>query len=194
MLSATAANLWWIVTWLLRASYAIKDLGAWAAWTMIVRILGISRVVALGYPNPRPIGAALAGAVMLWAYWRARRGPLPMILAAGALATHAYFVLAVQVHENHLYLAIPLLAAAASALPRLRGPLYATSAVFALNLFLFYGIGRGFRLPPRGFTVIDATVVLSFVSVGVFVWHAVRFSHQSARPAAVDLDRRASHV
>src|SRR5205085_1940692 len=73
MLSGTAANLWWIVTWLLRASYAVRDLCAWSAWTMTVRILGISRVVALAYPNPKPIATLVAGAIMLWTFWRAWR-------------------------------------------------------------------------------------------------------------------------
>lgn len=175
MLSGTAANLWWIVTWLLRAVYAVKDLGTWASWTMTVRILGISRVVALGYPNPRLFATALAGIVMLRAFWRARRSPLPVVLAAGAFAVHAYFVLAIQVHENHLYLALPLMAAAAALLPTLRAPFALVSVVFALNLFLFYGIGRGYPLPPRGFTIIDATVVLSAVNVAALVWHGRRF-------------------
>jgi hypothetical protein len=180
MLSGTAANLWWIVTWVMRASYAVKDLGAWSAWTMTVRILGVSRVIALGYPNPRPIGMALAGGVMLWTIWRARHGSMPIVAAAGAIATQAYFTLALQVHENHLYLAVPLMGIAAASLPRLRAPFLATSVVFALNLFLFYGIGRSFPLPPRGFTIVDATVVLSFVSVGVFIWNVLRFSEETA--------------
>ncbi|HYT77411.1 MAG TPA: hypothetical protein VEL79_21825, partial [Vicinamibacterales bacterium] len=88
----------------------------------------------------------------------------------------------------------PLMAGAAVLLPRLRAPFVLVSAVFALNLFLFYGIGRGFSLPPRRFTVIDATVVLSAVNVWALVWHARRFSQEAARPAAIDLDGRASHV
>ena len=175
MLSGDAANLWWIVTWLMRAAYATRDFGAWAAWTMRVPILGVSRVVALGYPNPRPIAAVLAGSVALWALWRARGGSTAVALAAGALIVHAYFVLEVQVHENHFYLALPLMAAAAAMLPRLRAPFYLASAVFATNLFLFYGLGRDFPLPSRSVTAIDATVVLSFVSVGALAWHARRF-------------------
>jgi hypothetical protein len=193
MLSGTAANAWWIVTWLLRASYAAQDLGARAAWTMTVRILPISRVVELGYPNPRPIAAVMAGSVIAWAFWRSRGGSLTIVLAAGALAVHAYFVLAVQVHENHLYLALPLMAGAAATLPRLRAPFYLVSAVFALNLFLFYGFGRGFALPPRTFTIVDATVLLSAVNVGALVWHARRYSEEAAHPAAVDGDRDARH-
>ena len=180
MLSGQAANLWWIVTWVLRASYATAEMGAWAAWTMTIRILAISRVIALGYPNPRVIGALAAGSLYLWAFWRARRASPAAAVAAGALAVHAYFTLEVQVHENHLHLALPLMAAAAAHLPRLRGPFYLVSGVVALNLWLFYGIGRPFPVPPRGFTVIDATVVLSFVNVGALVWHARRFAASAA--------------
>lgn len=165
MLSAEAANVWWIVTWILRRS-----------WTTPVRILGISRMAALGYPNPRLIGTALAGALMLWAFWRARRGSLPIVLAASACAIHAYTLLSVQVHENHFYLALPLMAAAGATLRRMRGPYALASLVCFLNLFLFQGFGHDFALPPRGVTVVDATVVLAFVNVGAFVWHARRFS------------------
>jgi hypothetical protein len=188
MLSAEAANVWWIATWILRS-----------AWTTPVRILGISRAVALGYPNPRAIGTALAGGMMLWAFWRARRASPAVILAAGACAMHAYTVLSVQVHENHLYLALPLMAAAGAVLPRMRAPYVLTSLVCLLNLFLFQGLGKDFRLPPRNITIVDATVLLSFVNVAALIWHARRFaaacaSDETARPAAVDLNRDAADV
>ncbi len=175
MLSATAANLWWVMTWILRASHAARDLGAWTAWTMPVRILGIARVVELGYATPRPLATAMALAAAAWAFWRARAADVPAVLAAGAFAVHAYFVLAVQVHENHLYLALPLLAAAAAAHRPLRPVLAAVSAIFAANLVLFYGLGRDLPLPPRGFTVVDATVVLSLLNVAALAWHALRY-------------------
>jgi hypothetical protein len=165
MLSAEAVNVWWIATWILRRS-----------WTTDVRILGISRAVALGYPNPRLIGTALAGGIMLWAYWRARRASLPIVLAAGAVAIHAYTLLSVQVHENHFYLALPLAAAAGAVLPGLRAPYALASAICLLNLFLFQGFGHDFNPPPRMITVIDATVLLSFVNIGAFVWHVRRFA------------------
>ena len=187
MLSAEAVNVWWIVTWILRS-----------AWTTPVRILGISRMIALGYPNPRLIGTALGSAVMLWAFWRARRGPLPVVLAAAACAIHAYTLFSVQVHENHFYLALPLMAAAGAVLPVLRAPYVLASAICLLNLFFFQGLGHDFAFPPRMFTIVDVTVLLSFVNVGAFVWHARRFaraaSDEAARPAAVDLDRHAAHV
>jgi hypothetical protein len=186
MLSAEAVNVWWIFTWVLRG------------FESPVRILGISRAIALGYPNPRLIGTALGLGMMLWAFWRARRGSLALVLAAGACAMHAYTMLSVQVHENHLYLALPLMAAAGALLPRMRGPYALASAVCFLNLFLFQGLGKDVPLPPRVIGGLDATVVVAFVNIGALVWHARRFaavaSHQPTGPAAVHLDGDAAHV
>jgi hypothetical protein len=179
MLSAEAVNVWWIFTWVLRR-----------AWTTQVYILGISRAIALGYPNPRLIGTILGSAVMLWAFWRARRASLPVVLAAGACAIHAYTLLSVQVHENHYYLALPLMAAAGAVLPVMRAPYLLASLVCFLNLLLFQGFGKDFGLPPRLITVVDATVLLSFVNIAAFIWHARRFAqvtsaHDSVLQSAV---------
>jgi hypothetical protein len=183
MLSADAANAWWVVTYVMRASYAAGELGAWAAWTLTLRILGISTIVKLGYPNPRPFAAVSIAAAAAWAFWRARRADdLALIYAAAAVIVHAYFILGVAVHENHLYLAVPLLAGAAAFRPRLRPVLLCVSGVFALNLYLFFGFGRGLPLPPRNFTVIDSTVILAVANCVLFAWHARVFSAECARP------------
>lgn len=176
MLSGTAANAWWIVTWILRASYAAGDLGTWEAWTLPVRILGIRRLMELGYPNPRPLATALVIGLSVWGFHRAQRAattrPSPVVLlASGAFAVHAYFMLGVQVHENHLFLALPLLAAVAAVDPRYRAVAGTISAVMTLNLLLFYGIGRDLPPLPRTATIIDATVLLSIVHVAIFTWH-----------------------
>jgi hypothetical protein len=187
MLSGNAANAWWIVTWLLRAWYAVPDLGAWAAWTMPTRILGVRRFVELGYPNPRPIGVALLAAAALWGFYRAqlaaRRGTLAPLLGAGAFAVQAYFILSVQVHENHLYLAIPLLAITAAIDARYRGVATAISLVMALNLALFYGLGGDIPPPARTTTVIDSTVLLSLAHLVVFGWHARVLARVTQAPA-----------
>jgi hypothetical protein len=195
MLSADAANLWWVITYVMRASYAAGELGAWAAWTMTMRILGMSTIVKLGYPNPRPIATLSILAATAWALWRARRATdLALLSAACAFIVHAYFLLGVAVHENHLYLAVPLLALAAAARPRLRPILFGVSAVFALNLYLFFGLGRGLPLPPRHLTIVDTTVILAVLNCALFVWHARAFSRECSEPAAVDLHVQAGGV
>ena len=179
MLSAYAANLWWVVTYFMRASYAVADMGIWAAWTMPMRILGISTIVRLGYPDPRPFATAAFALATLWGIWQARGArDLSLLSALGAFIVHAYFVLAVAVHENHLYLAVPLLALGAGARPALRRIHIAVSAVIALNLFLFFGLGRGLPLPPRTLTIVDATVLLAAANCVLFLWHARTFQFE----------------
>jgi hypothetical protein len=174
MLSGNACNLWWIVGYLVRVQYTVSDYGLWGAIVRPTQILQISRFMEVGYPNPRPIGAVLVAIAVLWALWTARRTKdLWMIAAVGAFTTHAYATLAAQVHENHLYAAPPLLALAAAGRPAFRPVFFAVSAIFALNLNLFYGFGEdvGFAL-PRGITLIDATVVLAVINCVTLVWHA----------------------
>ena len=143
---------------------------------------GISRVVALGYPNPRPIAAAAVVAAAIWALWRARRSrDLSVMLACAAFIVHAYFVLGVQVHENHLYLAIPLLARRRGGTPRLRPVFSGVSIAFALNLWLFFGLGRGFPPPPRNLTMIDTTVLLAVANCVLLIVHARRLSGLATR-------------
>src|SRR5207245_2380761 len=70
-----AANVWWIAGYLLRAWYSIHDMGAWAAFTAPAKILNISRVIEIGYPNPRPIGIVLTIAAIAWALWSVYSAP-----------------------------------------------------------------------------------------------------------------------
>jgi hypothetical protein len=115
-----------------------------------------------------------------WALWRAGRSREVTLLAATAsLIVHAYFVLGIAVHENHLYLALPLLSLAAAGRPRLRAIHLALSAVVALNLFLFFGLGRDLPLPPRNFTIVDATIILAAANCALFVWHLRVFRRES---------------
>lgn len=183
MLSADGANFWWVVTYVMRAIYAVGDMGMWGAWTMTLRILGVSTIVRLGYPNPRPFATAAVIAATVWTLWRARTcRDLSIVCAAAALIVHAYFVLGIAVHENHLYLALPLLALAAAVRPRLRAIHVAISTVVALNLFLFFGFGRGLPLPPRNFTIIDATAILAAANCALLVWHFRVFKSTVASP------------
>ena len=171
MLSANAANVWWIFTWILRVIDVAAEWGWWRALSQEVRILAISRAIALGYPNARIVGTVLVAIACGWAAWRARRASLAKAAALTGWSAYAYALLAAQVHENHLYLAVPFFAVAAGIDRRYRAMLWWVSAIFTLNLLLFYGFGRGLPSPvDRHWTGIDASVLLAFVSVGVFVW------------------------
>ena len=144
------------------------------------RPLAISTIVELGYPNPRlAASASRDGGRRLGLSGRAGQvRDLPRLALLGAWVVYAYFMLAVQVHENHFFLMLPLLAVTAAVLEQWRTPFWILSAIFALNLNLFYGLGErvGFAI-PRTLTGVDATVWLSVANLCVFVWFA-----RNARP------------
>jgi hypothetical protein len=185
MLSANATNLWWVIGYLLRVRYSVHDMGMWAAVTAPARILGIQRVIDIGYPDPRTIGIALTIAAAAWALWTVCAAPrtshlaprtspdLWLLAGVGAFLVHAYATLSAQVHENHLFAAVPLLVLA-SAGRRAFTPIgIGVSAVVALNLNLFYGFGDGIGYAlPRAITIVDVTVVVALVNCSLLLWHA----------------------
>jgi hypothetical protein len=184
MLSANACNLWWIVGYVMRAFYSSTDMGVWAAFSTPTRILGIARVRELGYPNTQLVGGGLALAAFAWALLTARgaRG-LWMGSALAAFLVHAYTTLSVQVHENHLFAAIPFLAIAAAGRRRYVPVFVLLSAIFALNLNLFYGMGESVGyLIPRTLTIVDMTVLLAILNCATLAWHATVFRVECSVP------------
>ncbi len=189
MLSGQAANLWWIATYLIRVWDGVSylKLGVWEAVTAPVRILPLSTIVeVLKWPDPKPAALILVAATVLWALWRHRAvDDVFQHAALAAFIVDAYFVLFVQVHENHQYLVVPLLVVAAAGRPAYRGALALFSGLAALNLNLFYGLGEdvGYAV-PRWITVIDATVVLSVMNLVALVWFARRLLREAGQPLA----------
>jgi hypothetical protein len=175
MLSGQAANLWWIATYVLRAVYAVADMGiADAFLSPVRRPLAITTLAQLGYPSPRLAASLIALAAAAWGVWLGRNvRDLPRLALIGAWVFYAYFMLSVQVHENHFFMVLPLLALAAAALPEWRVLFWVLSVSFALNLNLFYGFGDGVGWAlPRTVTGIDASVWLSMANVAILVWFA----------------------
>jgi hypothetical protein len=174
ILSGDAANVWWIANYLSRAVHMVHDFGWRAFLVPVPRPLAISSFMDQGLPDPRPFGQIAVLAVWAWALWRLRRADDPgRHLLCAAFLVHAFFVLAVGVHEHHQMLMVPLLALGAILRPRLRPLFVAISAICALNMNLFYGVGRGVGWAvPRGITLIDATVVLSAINILALIWHA----------------------
>jgi hypothetical protein len=184
ILSGNAANLWWIVTYVLRAWYQIPQLGVLAAYLAPVRrILAISTLEEIGLPNPRPFGTVLVLGVSAWGLWRLRDArDLARHALGAAFVIHAFFVLGVGIHEHHMMLAVPLLALAAALRPGLRPLFYAVSAIVALNMNLFYGLGYGFGWGiPRGLLVVDLSVLLATANVAALVWHGRILAREAAR-------------
>jgi hypothetical protein len=109
-----------------------------------------------------------------------------LLAGVAAFTVHTYSVLSVQVHQNHLFLALPLLAIVATTRPDYWRVLLGVSAIAALNLALFYGLGVGYAI-PRGVTGIDATVILAILNCIALVWHAAIFRRECASDLEVSL-------
>ena len=182
MLSALAFNFWWIVSYALTA-FAARAGGLRAALLVQTDIVTHAAAMEQGLPNPRAIALLLLAATMAWALkiaWRA--GDLGLQAALGAFTVVAYFTLSVQVHENHFFLALPLMAIGAALRPAFAPVFAALSVSFALNLYLIFGLhGSG---PPEGVataTGIDPGVVLAAINCALFAWFAGVLARECAR-------------
>ena len=175
MLSALAFNGWWIVGYLFAAAAVTAEGGGpAAALAAQPPVLTHAYAIEHGLPHPRLIALALLVPVVCWALYRARAAAdLGLHAAVAAFIVVAYFVLSVQVHENHFFLAIPLLTLAAALRPTFAPVAAALSVTFALNLALTYGwagqLPSTTRLPIVG---IDATVIVAVANCGLLAWFA----------------------
>jgi hypothetical protein len=183
ILSGYAANIWWIANYVLRAWYQVPRVGFTAAYLAPVRrIMAVSTFEDVGFPNPRPLGTLLAAGAAGWGLWRLRHArDLSLHALGAAFIVHAFFVVSVGVHEHHMILAVPMLALAAALRPSLAPLFWTVSAIVALNMNLFYGIGYGLGWSiPRGILFVDLTVWLSVANVAALVWHARVVSREAA--------------
>jgi hypothetical protein len=183
-LSALAFNLWWIVSYLFTAA-AARAGGLHAALLVHTDIVTHAYAMERGWPHPRVVAILLLAASVLWALKTAVRArDLGLHAALAAFIVFTYFTLSVQVHENHFFLALPLLAIAA-ALRRAFAPvLAAVSVSFALNLYVIFGVrGDG---PPAFVTTltrIDPSVLLSVINCALFGWMAAVFARACGQAA-----------
>ncbi len=183
ILSGYAANVWWIANYVLRAWYQIPRLGVMGAYLAPVRrIMAVSTFQEVGLPDPRPFGSAMVLLATAWSLWRLRASrDLALFALGAAFMVHAFFVLSVGVHEHHTMLAVPLLALGAALRRSLRPLFWTVSAIVALNMHLFYGIGLGLGWSlPRGLLLVDLSVWLSIANVCALAWHARILARETA--------------
>ena len=182
MLSALAFNLWWLVGYACSVAAARAD-GLRAALLAEPGVVTQGFAMAQGLPNPRAIAAVLLAAPVLWALkTAASTRDLGLQAALAAFITMAYFTLSVQVHENHFFMALPLLAIAAALRPVFAPVAAVWSVTSALNLYLTFGT-RG-ETPSefwRTITVVDSSIPVAVVTCMVFVWFGREFAHACAQ-------------
>jgi len=184
MLSALAFNLWWLVSAGLTAA-AAHAAGSAASLSLPTEIVTHADAMARGFPHPRIVALVLLAAAGLWALKTAARArDLGLQAAFGAFVVVAYFTLSVQVHENHFFLALPLLAIAAALRPAFAPVLAALSVSFALNLYLPFGVhGHGPPAWVNALFVVDPGVAVAAITCALFAWFALVFDREcSATP------------
>ncbi len=173
-LSMEGYNFWWMAGHFLWVGYAWqRGLDAWSVFVGPVTRIPFVRAAAHGLPFLRVAGTMLALAGIGWGIFIGRRArELSLVAAVGAFSVHAYAVLGAQVHENHLFAAMPLLVIAAATRRRFVPMLAGVSAFLALSmLFYIFGDEEGRWVLSRSFTLLDTTLLLAAFNCGLFVWH-----------------------
>lgn len=149
--SALAHNLWWVL-------FPAADEESFPS-DLRPTVLGLS---------PRWLGVLMLAAYVAAVVARLARRPRPeRLLGLSALLSFAFFMLATQVHENHLYAMFPFLTLSAVGSRFLRGVLLATTLTFAANLWLaLHWLASGPALAPGWMYV---SLANALVNVGILV-------------------------
>ncbi len=173
--SMSAYNFWWVAGHAMNAAYAtMRGASLWTAVTAPVVYVPFDRAAAHGLGHLRETGTLLTVAGIGWGLWIGRRArDLPLVAAVAGFSVYVYSMLATRVHENHAFLAIPLLVAAAAGRRRFVPVLAAVSTWFTLNL-VFYGVASddGRFAVPHMLTVVDTTLLLAVFGCASLFWFA----------------------
>ena len=109
--SGNACNLWWVLEHIERVATSRSRIGLWTAITSAADVVPIPPA---GLDFLRLIGLLFTLVSLAWAVAQARRARDLVLSAVAAFSVHAYATLAIAVHENHLFSAVPLLALASA--------------------------------------------------------------------------------
>jgi len=172
-LSAQTVNVWWL------AGPTAQSLAAGAVAPFLGKIEMIPQGDFRALAGFDPIWLSLPALVVFtlvnlyWLVVELRAGNRRAIFWAAALEVYGYTMLALFVHENHLYAffvyAAPLLATRDGLVPRVY---WGLSAIYALNLYLFDGFGQGINAFNQWVRILpgfDWTILLSLVNFVIFI-------------------------
>lgn len=167
LLSGDAMNVWWLIN-----GVGVLATHGWSAMEGRMPTLPLSVFSEFVGFNPRPFAAAFVIAVALWAFWHVRsRRDFALSAAMAAFVVHAYFVFAINVHENHLVYAIPLVGLAALTDARYWRLYVGLSAFVLMNLLVFYGLGRDFTSMDRTGWFWPLTLFGSVAGIALLGYH-----------------------
>jgi hypothetical protein len=172
-LSAQTANVWWLVGPFVRA-LASHD---WSALRGELGMVPQGEFAALAGFSPAWISllalTVFTVANLYFMIRQLRAGNPYAFFWGGALQVYGYTMLALFVHENHLYAfcvyTAPLLALSDQKLVRLY---WAVSVIFGLNLLLFDGVGQGLSAWLPGLRILpgfDLSIPLALANLAVFL-------------------------
>lgn len=190
-LSAQTANVWWFVGPVVRA-LAGRD---WNAIRGEIGMVPQGEFAALAGFSPAWISllalTVFTVANLYFMIRQLRAGNPNALFWASALQVYGYTMLALFVHENHMYALFVYMAPLLAFGNRFAWRLFAgLSAIYGLNLYLFDGVGRGIEAYNNwvrfslGF---DVSLLLALANVAIFLLllRTRRWGYDTALPPAV---------
>jgi hypothetical protein len=176
LLSASAANLWWILSWAHDVRHLVPQAKPLVALRVMTEPVAVPKTLTIAgrkipLPHPPLLAAAVAAMWCLRACWNTL-GTIRLSLhaALAALTVHIAYVVLMGMKPSQV-LEVPLLALAGALEPALRPVFYVVTVIVALNINLFDGVGAGMRWAiPRGITFIDASVIVAAANVMALFW------------------------
>jgi Gpi18-like mannosyltransferase len=156
--SALAHNLWWLFFPVLDERSFPSDRTPF--------LLGLS---------PLLLGLVLVAAYASVIVARlVRRPEADSLIGLSALLAFGFFMLATQIHENHMYAMFPFLTLAAARSGFLRGVLVGTTVTFAVNLYLaLYWLAAGPELAAVTLLPSIANALANLAIFAVWTRHAL---------------------
>ena len=167
MMSAQNPNIPWVVGLFSRiGEYGFNDSRSYSALPLRIADDNLRQVLYLSF------GAITVAAILAWLlFWTKRVGARNISpIYTGAVAISAYNLLSFGVHENHFFMAIPVLFALAVTQQTRRIYLLASGGL-ALNLLATCGLGRSVAaISPITQISGELYTATSMVSLALYVW------------------------